>query len=48
MVDMYGWQIPSIDGFDLTTNMMMVNMMRECIRYAPTLTENARPGLIKQ
>ena len=26
MVDMYGWQIPSIDGFDLTTNMMMVNI----------------------
>lgn len=42
MVDMYGWQIPSIDGFDLTTNMMMVNMMRECIRYAPTLTEKCK------
>lgn len=37
MVDMYGWTVPAIDGFDLQTNMAMVTMMRECIRYAPKL-----------
>ncbi len=37
MVDMYGWTIPAIDGFDLRTNTAMVTMMRECIRYAPKL-----------
>lgn len=37
MVDMYGWQIPAIDGFDLKTNMNIVDLMRDCIRYAPTL-----------
>ena len=37
MVDMYGWTIPAIDGFDLQTNMAIVTMMRECIRYAPKL-----------
>ncbi len=37
MVDMYGWTIPAIDGFDLQTNMTLVTMMRECIRYAPKL-----------
>lgn len=37
MVDMYGWTIPAIDGFDLQTNMAIVTMMRECIKYAPKL-----------
>ena len=37
MVDMYGWTIPAIDGFDLQTNKAVVTMMRECIRYAPKL-----------
>lgn len=37
MVDMYGWTIPAIDGFDLQTNMTLVTMMRECIRYVPKL-----------
>ena len=37
MVDMYGWTIPAIDGFDLQTNMTIVSLMRECIKYAPKL-----------
>ena len=42
MVDMYGWTIPAIDGFDLQTNRSVVTMMRECIRYAPKLRETCR------
>lgn len=37
MVDMYGWLIPAIDGFDLKTNMHIVDLMRDCIKYAPQL-----------
>lgn len=37
MVDMYGWTVPAIDGFDLQTNMTIVTLMRECIKYAPKL-----------
>lgn len=37
MVDMYGWTVPAIDGFDLQTNMTIVTLMRECIKYAPRL-----------
>lgn len=37
MVDMYGWTIPAIDGFRLETNMLIVDLMRECIMYAPKL-----------
>lgn len=42
MVDMYGWQIPSIDGFDLKTNMNIVDLMRDCIRYAPVLEQKCK------
>lgn len=39
MVDMYGDLVPAIDGFDLKTNMAIVTMMRECIKYAPKLVK---------
>lgn len=42
MVDMYGWQIPAIDGFDLNTNMTIVSLMRECIKYAPKLENKCK------
>lgn len=47
MVDMYGWQIPAIDGFDLKTNMNIVNLMRDCIRYAPTLEKKCEAWFSK-
>ncbi len=33
MVDMYGWHIPAIDGFSDKFNMLLVDLMRECISY---------------
>ncbi|EKQ51660.1 MULTISPECIES: DUF4392 domain-containing protein [unclassified Clostridium] len=34
MIDMYGWLVPAIDGFGLSLNLSMVNLMRECVSYA--------------
>jgi hypothetical protein len=34
MIDMYGWLEPAIDGFGLSMNLSMVNLMRESISYA--------------
>lgn len=34
MIDMYGWLEPAIDGFGLSMNLSMVNLMRECVGYA--------------
>ncbi len=34
LVDMYGWKIPSIDGFDPALNCGVVHLMRECVRNA--------------
>ncbi|MEQ8156252.1 MAG: DUF4392 domain-containing protein [Clostridiaceae bacterium] len=34
MIDMYGWLEPAIDGFGLSMNLSMVNLMRESIAYA--------------
>lgn len=34
MIDMYGWLVPAIDGFGLSMNLSMVNLMRECVGYA--------------
>lgn len=42
MVDMYGWTIPAIDGFRLKTNMLIVDLMRECIMYAPKLKDKCK------
>ena len=42
MVDMYGWTIPAIDGFDLQTNKTIVSLMRECIKYAPKLQHKCK------
>jgi len=33
MVDMSGWLVPNIDGFDLEMNQMLVGLMRRCIEY---------------
>lgn len=42
MVDMNGWLIPAIDGFDLKMNVLLVELMRECITYPPQLEESCR------
>ncbi|MDR1940267.1 MAG: DUF4392 domain-containing protein [Clostridiales bacterium] len=39
MIDMYGWLIPSIDGFDIEINLAILRLMRECISYAPKLVD---------
>ena len=33
MVDMNGWLIPAIDGFELKMQVLLVELMRECIKY---------------
>lgn len=33
MVDMNGWLIPAIDGFDLKMQVLIVELMRECVKY---------------
>ena len=37
MIDMYGWLIPSIDGFGLEINMPIVQLMRELVVQALSL-----------
>lgn len=39
MVDMYGDLIPAIDGFDIKMNTLIVDLMRECIAYAPKVAD---------
>ena len=39
MNDMYGWLIPAIDGMGLRINVAIVNLMRDCIKYPPSLKE---------
>ncbi len=34
MIDMYGWLVPAIDGFGVSMNRSIVNLMRECVEYA--------------
>ncbi len=34
MIDMYGWLIPAIDGFGISMNLSIINLMRECVSYA--------------
>lgn len=42
LVDMYGWLIPSIDGFDPALNCGVVHLMRECVRNAMSHTQKCR------
>ncbi|MDR0855705.1 MAG: DUF4392 domain-containing protein [Christensenellaceae bacterium] len=42
MIDMYGWLIPSVDGFDKAIICTIVNLMVECISYADGLTEKCK------
>ena len=39
MIDMYGWLIPAIDGCDVKMNVLIVELMRECIDSALKLTK---------
>jgi len=39
MIDMYGWLIPSIDGCGLKMNVLIVELMRECITSALKLNK---------
>ena len=34
MIDMYGWLVPAIDGFDDDLNVNVVELMRKCVEYA--------------
>ena len=42
MVDMNGWLIPAIDGFDLKMQVLLVELMRECISYPIKLEQSCR------
>ncbi|NRV63414.1 hypothetical protein DE150_003074 [Clostridium beijerinckii] len=39
MIDMYGWLVPAIDGFGLSMNLSIVNLMRECVSYSIKLED---------
>jgi hypothetical protein len=42
MIDMYGWLIPAIDGFGVSMNRSLVNMMRECVSSSMDLKETCK------
>lgn len=42
MIDMYGWLVPAIDGFELKINEMIVGLMRECISYPLKLEKTCK------
>jgi hypothetical protein len=45
MVNMDGWLTPAVDGFDLKMNVLIVELMRECVAYALDYTRFA-PGKV--
>ncbi len=42
MVDMNGWLIPAIDGFDMKMQVLLVELMRECISYPMQLEQSCK------
>jgi len=42
MIDMYGWLIPAIDGFDLKINLPIVALMREMVKSALSLKQTCK------
>ncbi|MDR3262750.1 MAG: DUF4392 domain-containing protein [Clostridiales bacterium] len=42
MIDMHGWLIPAIDGFDIEINLAILKLMKECIEYAPKLKDSCK------
>jgi hypothetical protein len=42
MVDMNGWLIPAIDGFELKMQVLLVELMRECISYPMKLEQSCK------
>lgn len=47
MIDMYGWLVPAIDGFGLSMNLSIVNLMRECVSYTISLEKTCTPWFEK-
>ena len=47
MIDMYGWLIPAIDGFNSTINTSIVTLMRECVKSALSLKETCKTWFSK-
>ena len=47
MVDMNGWLIPAIDGFELKMHVLLVELMRECISYPMQLEKTCKPWFDK-
>lgn len=45
MINMDGWLTPAVDGFDLKMNVLIVELMRECVTYALHY-EHFEPGKI--
>ena len=42
MIDMYGWLVPAIDGFGVSLNRSIVNIMRECVINAMQLKDTCK------
>ena len=42
MIDMYGDLVSAIDGFGEEINLTILNLMRECVSYAPRLKETCK------
>ena len=42
LIDMYGWQIPSVDGMNLVKNKALITLMNECVLSADALKETCK------
>jgi len=47
LIDMYGWQIPAVDGTNLAKNTALVTLMEECVLSSFELKEICKPWFDK-
>ncbi|AEF83023.1 DUF4392 domain-containing protein [Leadbettera azotonutricia] len=47
LIDMYGWQIPQVDGMNLAKNTALITLMNECVLSAFELEETCRTWFAK-
>jgi hypothetical protein len=42
LIDMYGWQVPNVDGMNLTKNKALITLMNECVLSVDALKETCK------
>ena len=47
LIDMYGWQIPAVDGMNLAKNKAIITLMNECVLSALELEETCKTWFTK-